>query len=83
MFQAWLSQLATDKCGYLMKTLGADGGTKLILSKLQAFCNKRGILIKYTAPYIYKENGLAEQGWRMIVTIKDSILINSWLPNRF
>ncbi len=32
---------------------------------------------------MHKENGLAERGWRTLVTMKDSILIDSGLPNGF
>ena len=37
----------------------------------------------YTAPCVHDENGLAQRGWRTIVTMKDSMLINSSLPNGF
>lgn len=32
---------------------------------------------------MHKENGLAKRGWRTLVTIKDSLLIDSSLPNDF
>lgn len=32
---------------------------------------------------MHKENRLAKQGWKTIMTIKDLILINSGLSNRF
>lgn len=64
--------------------LKADGGREFILHKLWTFCEKKGILIKYKALYLYKENRLAKQGRRTIVTIKDLILItSSKLLNRF
>lgn len=66
-----------------MKVLRADGGGEFISIKLRMFCEKKGIAIKYTAPYVHKENGLAEQGWRTLVTMKDSLLIDSGLPNNF
>ena len=66
-----------------MKVLRADGGGKFISTKLKSFCEKRGIVIKYVAPYMHEENRLAERGWRTIVTMKDSMLINSGLPNGF
>lgn len=44
---------------------------------------KRGISIKYGVLYIHKENKLAKEKWCTIVIIKNSMLINSWLPNRF
>ena len=66
-----------------MKILRADGGGEFILHKLRTFCEKRDISIKHLAPYVYEKNGLAERGWRIIVTIKDSMLIDSGLPNGF
>ena len=66
-----------------MKILRADGGRGFILHKLRTFCEKRGITIKYIALYMHKENELAKQGWQMILTIKDSMLIDSRLPNGF
>lgn len=81
-FQAWLPKVeAESNC--LMKALRADGGREFVFIKLRNFCEKRGIIIKYTAPYVHEENGLAERGWRTIVTVKDAMLIDSGLPNNF
>lgn len=66
-----------------MKVLQVDGSGEFISTKLRLFYEKRGIVIKYTAPYIHKENKLVEQRWRTIVTIKDLILINSGFLNSF
>lgn len=52
-------------------------------AKLKDFCDKKGITIMYAAPYMPEENGVAERGWRTIVTMKDSLLINSGLPLEF
>ena len=81
-FQAWLPRVEA-KSGCAMKMLRADGGGEFISTKLRLFCEKRGIGIKYAAPYVHEENGLAERGWRTIVTMKDSMLIDSGLPNGF
>lgn len=59
------------------------GGGEFISIKLRVFCKKRGIALKYAAPYMHKENSLAERGWRRIVTMKDSLLLNSGLPLDF
>lgn len=66
-----------------MKALQVDGGGEFIPAKLRSFCKKQNIVIKYTAPYIYKENELAKQGWRIIVMIKNLMLIDSVLLNDF
>ena len=81
-FQAWLPQVEA-KSGCAMKMLRADGSGEFISTTLRLFRKKKGIGIKYAAPYVHEKNGLAEQGWRTFVTIKDSMLINSRLPNGF
>lgn len=81
-FQAWFLHVEAES-GCSMKIFRVDGGGEFILVKLQSFYKKRGIVIRYAAPYIYKENGLAKQRWRTIVTIKDLMLIDSGLPNGF
>lgn len=66
-----------------MKTFIVNGGEEFILHKFWTFCEKKSILIKYAASHVYQQNKLAEQGWRTIITMKDSMLINNGLPNRF
>lgn len=81
-FQAWLPRVKVkSRCS--IKTLQADGVGKFILVKLKLFYKKRGIAIKYAAPYVYEENGLAKQGWHTIVTMKNTMLINSSFLNGF
>lgn len=81
-FQTWLP-VVENYCNKSMKALCADGGGEFILTKLKDFCEKKGITIKYAAPYMHEENGVAEQGWKTIVTMKDSLLIDSGLPLEF
>lgn len=68
---------------YQMKILRADGDAEFISNKLQFFCEKRGITIRYVGLYMHEENGLAKQGWRTIVTMKNLMLIDSGVPNAF
>lgn len=58
-FQTWLPRVEAES-GCSMKMLRADGGGEFISTKLRLFCEKRGIAIKYAAPYVHEENGLAE-----------------------
>lgn len=58
----------------------ADGGGEFISNALKLYCQKRGIKIGYAAPYIYKENGMAERCWKTLATMKDALLIDSGLP---
>lgn len=81
-FRAWFPKVEV-KSGCSMKVLQADGGREFILVKLQSFRKERGIAIRYAAPYVHKENELAKQGWQTIVTMKNFMLIDSGLPNRF
>lgn len=81
-FQTWLPRVEAES-GCKMKALRADGGGEFISTKLKEFCEKQGINIKYATPYLHEENGLAERGWRTLVTMKDSLLIDSGLPNDF
>ncbi len=60
-FQIWLPRVEAESA-YLMKALRADGGGEFISTKLRLFCEKRGIVIKYAAPYVYEENRLAKRG---------------------
>ena len=62
-----------------MKTLYANSREESIFIKLKTFCEKKGITFKYVAPYIYKENGLAEKRWQTIIIIKDLLLLDSGL----
>ncbi len=82
VFITWLP-IVKKQSNTLMKTLCADGGGEFISAKLKDFCDKKGITIKYAAPYMHEENGLAERGWKTIVTMKDSLLVDSGLPLDF
>lgn len=66
-----------------MKTLHADGEGEFIFAKLKNIYNKKGISIKYAAPYMHNKNELAEQSWKTVVTMKDSLLIDSGLSLKF
>lgn len=78
----WLSQV-DDESNCSMNILRADTSGEFISAKLKSFYKKRGILIKYAALYMHEENRLAERRWKIIVIIKDSMLIDSGLPNHF
>ncbi len=58
-FQASLPRVKAESRCY-MKILRVDGGGGFISVKLRLFFEKRGITIRYAAPYIYEENRLAE-----------------------
>ena len=66
-----------------MISLRVDGSSESILIKFKAYCQQRGIVIKYTILYLYKENSLIERGWKILIIMKDSLLIDSGLYNTF
>lgn len=81
-FQIWLPRVKAELV-CTIKAFCANGGGEFISIKLRTFCKKKRISIKYAAPYIHEENGLAERRWRIIVAIKDSLLLNSGLSLDF
>lgn len=50
---------------------------------LEDYCKIEGIFIGPSAPYTPEHNSNAERAWRTIRTMKDSMLIDSGLSNRF
>ena len=69
--------------GSRLDCLQIDSEGEFISVTLQSFCQERGIKIGYAASYMYEENDIAERCWRMLVQIKDLLLIDSRLPNKF
>ena len=67
----------------MLRYLQIDGGGEFISLALKSFCNKRGINIGYTALYVHKKNSIAEQCWRTLAIMKDSLLIDSRLLVNF
>ncbi len=81
-FKIWLLRVETESnCN--MGAVRADRGGEFVSIKLRDFCNERGIQIRYATPYLHEENGLAERGWKTLVTIKDALLIGNELPIDF
>ena len=81
-FQIWLPKVK-NKSNNSLKVFYVDRREEFISEKLKGICKKKGIMIKYIAPYIYEENRLMEQGWKTIVTMKNSLLVDSSLPLEF
>ena len=80
-FKLWLPR--AEACGNKLDCLRTDGGGEFISTPLQSFFEKRGIKIGYAAPYMHKENGIAEQYCRTLAQMKDSLFIDNKLPNHF
>ena len=59
VFKLWLPRAKAGRSR--LDYLRTDGRGEFISVALQSFCQEPGIKIGYAAPYIYEENGIAEQ----------------------
>ena len=66
-----------------MKAFCVDEEEDFISKKLKNICKKKDITIKYVTSYMHQENGFMKQGWKIIVIIKDLLLVNNGLPIEF
>lgn len=66
-----------------MKALRVNGGGEFISIKLKTYYQQQDIAIEYVTFYLYEDNGLVERGRKILITKKDSLLIDSSLPNNF
>lgn len=82
VFQVCLPKVENE-CIKSMKVLCADGGGEFVSTKLKDICKQKGITIKYAASHMHEENRMAEQRWRTVVTMKDSLLVDNGLPLEF
>ena len=64
-----------------MKALKEDRKKEFILIKLKAYCQQHSIAIKYATPYFYQKNDFTKRGQKSHVIIKNSLSIDSILPN--
>ena len=63
--------------------LHVDGGGEYISHALLHWCKTKGISIEHSALYILEHNSVSKQTWRTLYTMKDSLLLNTDLPNVF
>lgn len=77
-FQIWLPNIEVE-VRYSIKTLRADKKDKFISVKLKAYCQQCNIGMKYTTLYLYKKNNLAKRRQKIVIMIKNSLLIDSGL----
>lgn len=81
-FKNWHATVVAES-GYPLTALRVDGGGEFMSIALEDHCKIEGISIGSSAPYTPEHNGSAERAWRTIRTMKDSMLIDSGLSNRF
>ncbi|KAJ0589507.1 putative RNA-directed DNA polymerase [Helianthus annuus] len=66
-----------------IKRIRSDNGTEFKNSKMEEFCDEKGILHEFSAPYTPQQNGVAERkNWTLIETAR-TMLADSKLPINF
>ena len=63
--------------------LHVDEGGEYISHALLRWCKTKGISIEHSALYTLKHNSVSEWTWRTLCTMKDSLLLDTNLPNVF
>ncbi len=66
-----------------MRVLYVDRAGKFVLIKPKDISKQKRITMKYAAPYMHEENGMAKRGWRTVVMMKDSLLADNGFPLEF
>lgn len=82
MFKTWLLKAKNQFINF-MKALYINKKREFILTKLKIFCKKKNIIIKYVLLYIYNENDIINRKYKIIVIIKNILLIDSSLFIKF
>ena len=63
--------------------LFSDGGAELISADMVKVLNSRGCVLKYSAPYLHQQNGLAEISNKIVWEAAYSGLTDSVMPSSF
>ena len=66
-----------------IKRIRSDNGTEFKNSKMEEFCDERGILHEFSAPYTPQQNGVAERKNRTLIETARTMLADSKLPINF
>lgn len=83
-FQAFKLYFSKTKvCKSKLDCLETNSGREFISITFQTFYLEQKIRIGYTILYIYKENGIKKQCWKILIYIKDLLLIENRLSNSF
>ncbi|KAF5768457.1 putative RNA-directed DNA polymerase [Helianthus annuus] len=61
----------------------SDNGTEFKNSKMEEYCDERGILHEFSAPYTPQQNGVAERKNRTLIETARTMLADSKLPINF
>ncbi|XP_035844472.1 uncharacterized protein LOC118491109 [Helianthus annuus] len=66
-----------------IQRLRSDNGTEFKNNKMGEFCDRRGILQEFSAPYTPQQNGVAERKNRTLIETARTMLVDSKLPVNF
>ncbi|KAJ0847332.1 putative RNA-directed DNA polymerase [Helianthus annuus] len=66
-----------------LKRIRSDNGTEFKNNKMEEFCDERGILHEFSAPYTPQQNGVAERKNRTLIETARTMLADSKLPINF
>ena len=76
-------QQAENEAGVKMAHLYVDGGGEFISLAMTSYIADYEATLEFSALYTSEHNSVAEQCWQIIHTMKDFMLLNTKLPNRF
>ncbi|KAJ0458572.1 putative RNA-directed DNA polymerase [Helianthus annuus] len=66
-----------------IKRIRSDNSTEFKNNKMEEFCDERGILHEFSAPYTPQQNGVAERKNRTLIETARTMLADSKLPINF
>ena len=66
-----------------IRRIRSDNGTEFKNNKMYEFCNEKGILHEFSAPYTPQQNGVAERKNRTLIETARTMLADSKLPIYF
>ncbi|KAF5814504.1 putative RNA-directed DNA polymerase [Helianthus annuus] len=66
-----------------IKRIRSDNGTEFKNNKMEEFCDERGILHEFSAPYTPQQNGVAERKNKTLIETARIMLEDSKLPINF
>ncbi|KAJ0453375.1 putative RNA-directed DNA polymerase [Helianthus annuus] len=66
-----------------IRRIRSDNGTEFKNVKMEEYCDERGILHEFSAPYTPQQNGVAERKNRTLIEMARTMLADSKLPVNF
>ncbi|GKC38238.1 retrovirus-related pol polyprotein from transposon TNT 1-94 [Tanacetum coccineum] len=69
------SRMVENQNDVKVKQIRTDNGTKFRNSKIESFCDEKGIYQNFSSPYTPKQNGVAERKNRNLIEANRSIIV--------